>query len=133
MKIVLDTNVLVSAMLYPHSTSATVLRQILIGSVLLLADDRILLEYEEVVTLPKFNSDKNNALIICEFLRNQCLKIYPLPISARLPDKHDAPFIETALCGNADFIITGNKKHFPAKFCKGVKIVNPTRFLESLI
>ena len=48
MRIVLDTNVLISVLLNPHSSSATILRQILIGSVLLLADDRILLEYEEV-------------------------------------------------------------------------------------
>ena len=108
------------------------LRQILVGSILLLADDRILLEYEEVVTRPKFNFDKNNALVICDFLRNQCLEIFPLPIAVQLPDKYDAPFIETAVTGTADFIITGNKKHFPVKCCKGIKIVNPTEFLQFL-
>ena len=132
MKIVLDTNVLVSALLHPHSSSATILRQILVGALLLLADDRILLEYEEVVTRPKFNFDKNNAIVICDFLRNQCLEIFPSPISIQLPDKSDAPFIETAITGNAEFIITGNKKHFPAKSCKGIKIVNPTEFLQFL-
>jgi len=132
MRIVLDTNVLISVLLNPHSSSATILRQILIGSVLLLADDRILLEYEEVVIRPKFNFNKEHALVICEFLRNQCIKIFPFPIAIHLPDKYDAPFIETAISGNADFIITGNKKHFPAKSCKGIKIVNPTEFLKFL-
>ena len=130
MKIVLDTNVLISALLHPHSSSASVLKQILIGSVILLADERILLEYEEVVTRPKFNFDKENALIICDFLRNQCQETFPAHIDVNLPDKYDAPFIETALTGKADFIVTGNKKHFPAKSCKGIKIVSPTIFLK---
>ncbi len=133
MKIVLDTNVLVSALLGPHSSSATVLRQILVGTIILLADERILLEYEEVITRPKFKFDKNNALEICNFLRLQRLEIFPLPISVKLIDKDDAPFIETAITGEADFIVTGNKKHFPAKCCNGIKVVSPTEVLSFII
>ena len=133
MKIVLDTNVLVSALLRPHSSSATVLRQIFVGVITLLADERILLEYEEVITRPKFNFDKDNIFKICNFLRMERLEIFPLPISVKLPDKDDAPFIETAITGNADFIVTGNKKHFPAKCCNGIKVVSPTEVLGFII
>jgi predicted nucleic acid-binding protein len=50
-----------------------------------------------------------------------------------LPDSSDDPFLEAALASTADVLITGSRKHFPKKSCKGQKVVSPTEFLNLLI
>jgi len=39
---------------------------------------------------------------------------------------------EIAISGKINFLVTGNKKHFPKKFCKGIKILSPSEFLREL-
>ena len=47
-------------------------------------------------------------------------------------DSDDDKFLETALVGNADFLVTKNLKHFPHKSYQGVRIVNVAKFLQEL-
>lgn len=50
----------------------------------------------------------------------------------RLPDPNDEPFLEAALASGANALVTRNLKHFPREACRGVKVVSPTQFLQSL-
>jgi len=47
-----------------------------------------------------------------------------------LPDPDDRIYLDLAITANADYIITGNKKHFPEKLCEGIKILSPREFLK---
>jgi predicted nucleic acid-binding protein len=49
-----------------------------------------------------------------------------------LPDPDDEPFLEVAIAGRVEAIVTGNKRHFPKKDYKGVRILSPAEFLEGL-
>lgn len=132
MKIVLDTNVLVSAFLKPWSNPAKILRLVLQGDVRIVVNEYILSEHLEVLTRPKFDLYLDNVQIILEFIRAKGIKAPALAKSFRLPDSSDEPFLEAALATRSDFLITGNKKHFPKKLCMGQKVVSPQEFLGQL-
>ncbi|MBI2335758.1 MAG: putative toxin-antitoxin system toxin component, PIN family [Deltaproteobacteria bacterium] len=125
MKIVLDTNVLVSGLINPYGAPAATLRLVLNQTVTLLYDVRLLLEYREVLLRPRFNF---NSLQVEKFL--QALEVLGVPINAKplkikLPDPDDLMFIEVAKSGLADYLVTGNLKHFLNKQIKGIHIVAP--------
>jgi hypothetical protein len=60
MKIVLDTNVLVSGLLTPYGSSGKIVRMIFSGDLTLILDARILSEYRDVLVRPKFGFNKDD-------------------------------------------------------------------------
>ena len=130
MKIVLDTNVLVSALLTPFGNAARILDMVLLGELLLLYDDRIILEYREVLLRPKFGFKEKDVHDLLVFLEADGMKVNPAPIKYTLADQDDIPFIETALTGMAEAVITGNIRHFKGKHSKNFKIMAPDEFLK---
>ncbi len=129
MKIVLDTNVLVSALLNSQSTSAKVLDLVVLGRLEALVDDRILFEYREVLQRPKFGFDEAPVDDVIAFLDRFGAFIVSDPSSILLPDEDDLPFLEVALSGRAEAIVTGNRKDF-GKPPANLKIASPTEFLK---
>lgn len=132
MKIVLDTNVLVSAFIKPQSNAAKILRLVLQGDVYIIVNEYILTEYYEVLARPKFDLKFDKVQTILELIRSKSIKAPALAKSFQLPDCSDESFLEAALAGHAHVLITGNKKHFPKKSCKGQKVVTPQEFLSEL-
>ncbi len=132
MRIVLDTNVLVSAFLNPRSSPARILRLVLQGDVLIVIDESILAEYHEVLKRPKFKLDLEAVLIVLDYIRSIGIQAPTLARPITLSDRFDEPFLEAALATQADALITGNIKHFPKKYCKGQKVITPRDFLDSL-
>ncbi len=132
MRIVLDTNVLVSALLHPHGPSANVLRLVLAGTVTLVADERILLEYDEVVHRPHLGIAAHALDDILSVLRDEAEMVTATVMVANLPDQDDGAFIEVVLTARADILVTGNKKHFPAAACRGILICSPVEFMERI-
>ena len=130
MIIVADTNVIVSALIKPFSDSAQILNMVLSGKVRLAYDTRIITEYEEVLKRDKFGFDFDHIDSIMIQIKEEGVLVVSMPVDENLPDKDDLPFIEAALSGNADFIVTGNKKHFPKAQYKNVRVVSPSEFLE---
>ena len=130
MIIVADTNVIVSALIKPFSDSAQILNMVLSGKVRLAYDTRIITEYEEVLKRDKFSFDFDHIDSIMIQIKEEGVLAVSMPVDENLPDKDDLPFIEAALSGNADFIVTGNKKHFPKTQYKNVRVVSPSEFLE---
>jgi len=133
LKIVLDTNVLVSAFLKPRSKPARIMRLVLQGDIQIIVNEHILAEYLEVLKRPKFNLNLKNVQTILEVIRLKGINAPSLAESFDLPDSSDEPFLEAALASTADVLITGNRKHFPKKFCKGQMVVSPSEFLNLLI
>jgi putative PIN family toxin of toxin-antitoxin system len=92
MKIVLDTNVLVSGLLTPFGSSGKILSMICSGELLMCLDARIFSEYQEVLHRPKFAFDGENVAVLLGFFRQQGYFVSGLPLKHRLPDPTTNPF-----------------------------------------
>ena len=130
MIIVVDTNMIISGLINPNSSSGTILELILSGKIKLGIDNRITNEYREVLLRKKFNFEKESVDHILEEIKTDGIKIIPEPLDLALPDKDDLPFLEVAAAGNIKMLITGNRKHFPKKDYRQVKIFSPAEFIK---
>ena len=133
MRIVLDTNVLVSGILSPHGPPAAVLRALLTERVTLCFDERILSEYRDVLTRDKFSFDRELVKELVAFLEAAGSATLAAPLSLSLPDAGDQMFIEVAVVSRADFLVTGNLKHFPDRARERVAVVSPREFLDVML
>ena len=111
---VIDTNVIVSAMLTKNYASATVqvVTAIFTGKIIPLYNTEILSEYDEVLHRDKFHLKDETIRKLLTVIQNLGLEVQPLSTGKFLPDMDDLIFYETAETGNA-FLVTGNIKHFP--------------------
>ena len=133
MRIVLDTNVLVSAMMSGSGAPYFVLQLVHQRAVTLLADSRILAEYYEVTARAHFDFDQQERLLQLDVLANIAEPVIASPLRVTLPDLDDRIFVEVALAGNADAIVTGNARHFiPRKGDLGVKVLTPRQLVDRL-
>jgi uncharacterized protein len=130
MKIVLDTNVLVSGLLTPYRSSGEIVRLVLTGVLIVQYDYRILLEYRDVLYRPKFQFDVQHVDILLTHIKQSGQLIYAVPLQKRLIDPDDEPFLEIAIAGQAACLITGNKKHFPNELQQDIKILSPSEFIH---
>jgi putative PIN family toxin of toxin-antitoxin system len=128
--LVMDTNVLISGLLSPHSHSARLVGLVAEGLIRVAFDERILAEYREVLARPKFLFQPAQIEALLTQIEEEGLKITPLPIATRLPDSDDLPFLEVALSAKVDFLVTGNKKHYPPSVRRGIQVLSPKQFLE---
>ena len=133
MKIVLDTNVLVAGLLSPFGPCGDIVRMVSSGNLTLCVDARVLSEYHEVLKRPKLQFDPDRVASILDYIEHCGWVVSSAPLSASLPDPDDEPFLEIAISGNADYLVTGNAIHFPPELCQGVKVVSPTDFLKRAV
>jgi len=129
MKIVLDTNVLVSGLLSPFGRCAEIVRMVSSGDLTLYIDSRILSEYSEVLRRSKFRFQIDKVVTLLDHIEHRGHIVASSPLSNLLPDPGDQPFLEVAFAGQAVCLVTGNDAHFPPKQCQGVKVLSPTDFL----
>ncbi|HEX9591821.1 MAG TPA: putative toxin-antitoxin system toxin component, PIN family [bacterium] len=132
MTIVLDTNVLVSALLNPHGIPAKVLRAVLVGRVQLAYDFRILSEYREVLRRPKFPFGDDQIGTLLDLFEKEGVCVTAAPLGRALPDTDDAPFLEVAVAGKVDALVTGNPRHFPEDVTAPVAVLSPRELLARL-
>jgi putative PIN family toxin of toxin-antitoxin system len=130
MKIVLDTNVLVSGLLQPFGPSGQIVRLVAVGELVLCHDSRILAEYREVLLRKKFRFDPERVEILMEEIRADGIPVAAGPLAIRLPDPDDEPFLEIALAGGAQCLVTGNLKHYPVDTRHGVEVISPRSFID---
>ena len=125
-KVVLDTNVVVSAFLTPTGKSASILQAVLRHDLDICFDAAILSEYEEVLSRPKFADIVHRPSLerFIELLSSIGIKITCIPSNFHFPDEKDRIFYDIAAAADA-FLITGNKRHFPDKNF----ILEPAEFL----
>lgn len=130
MKVVVDTNVLVAGLLSPFGPPGEIVRMIASGTLHLCFDARILTEYSEVLARPKFQFRSELTQALLEQIKTEGLSVAGDPLPARLPDPTDEPFLEAAIAGDADCLITGNIKHFPSAKRQGAVVLSPSEFLD---
>lgn len=113
MRVVLDTNVVVSGLLTPSGPCARLLDAVRAGRLTPLADERTFAELEEFLGRPRLGLPAEIVEVLLRALRQASEHIACRPLPAPLPDPDDEPFLEIALSGAADALVTGNVRHFP--------------------
>lgn len=129
MRLVVDTNVLVSALLNPGRVPDQCVSAICARGEAVLYDDRIVAEYRAVLCRPKFPSitpARVDALLVALLRHGERLDAVPVSDVA-LIDVDDRVFVDVALAGGADAIVTGNAKHYPDTI--GVPVLGPAALL----
>lgn len=114
---VIDTNVIVSALLSKHSDSATVivLDSIFYDIIMPIYNDEILYEYNSVLSRSKFGFSEEHIKRTLETIKAKGIHSERLNSGEILPDPKDLVFYEVALSKEDSFLVTGNIKHFPKK------------------
>jgi putative PIN family toxin of toxin-antitoxin system len=128
---VVDTNVLASVMISARATPGRIVDLVRSGQLTLAVDDRILDEYDDVLRrdyLRRYFSAAE-AESILDFVQHASHRVACSVVAADLPDPGDVPFLETALTVSAP-LVTGNKRHFPAKKSRGAEVLTPAEFLR---
>ena len=131
MKIVLDTNVVVSGLLKSQGNPAQVLTLALAGAVQVCHDKLILAEYADVLARPRFKFDPKRVREVLTKLEVDGLAVDASEHSdLDLPDPDDEPFLAVALAASADFLVTGNLADYPPDKRRGCVVVSPAVFME---
>ncbi len=127
---VIDTNVLVSALLSRHSDAATiqVVKAVLEKRILPLYNDEIIAEYEEVLSRKKFSFPYNDVRSILDMIMEVGRSAERTPVTENFPDPKDVVFYEIAMSKEDAYLVTGNTKHFP----KSPVVVTPAEMVEIL-
>jgi putative PIN family toxin of toxin-antitoxin system len=129
LRAVLDTNVLISAVLTPNGRPELVLRLALTGSFQLVASDELFFEYEEVLARPEFRLPRKAIKELMAEVRKKAVIVSPETLPEGVcSDADDAKVLGTAVAGKVNYLITGNLKHFPKSY-RDVEVVNPKEFL----
>lgn len=129
---VIDTNVLVSALLSSKDDTATVqiLNRALSGDIIPVYSNLIMKEYNEVLSRKKFGFSSITIEYLLSAIEKYGILFSPSPSGITLPDMKDLPFYEVVLEKSNDraYLVTGNIKHFPER----PFIVTPRELLDIL-
>ena len=124
-RVVLDTNVIVSASLSRNGNPANIYKMFLTGTLALVYCEEILAEYEDVLYRPHLRILPSDADIIMAAIRQHGKKVIITPSIGPMPDEDDRVFYDTAKTAGA-CLVTGNTKHYPSEQF----ILTPSAFLE---
>jgi uncharacterized protein len=128
LRLVLDTNIIVSAALKPDGLQRTVLLLALTKPARLYVSKAVLAEYREVLARPEFKIRRGLRQQLLQFIKNRAQLVTPARPIRAAKDTDDDIFIECADAARADYLITGNQRHFP-KFWKKTKVITSREFI----
>ena len=129
LRLVIDTNVLVSAVLKPDGLQRTAFLLAITKPGRLYVSLPVLEEYAEVLSRPELSIRRGLRLQLLQLIKNHGHLVTPSRHIEVTSDPDDNIFVECADAARADFLITGNRKHFPA-YWKNTKIVTPREFVS---
>jgi putative PIN family toxin of toxin-antitoxin system len=130
-RLVLDTNVLVSANLSAEGLEALVVSLALNQRIQLYVSEPILEEYERVLRYPRFKFEARKVAQFLARLRRSSVLVIPVRTVTASPDEADNRFLECAEAARANLLVTGNKKHFP-KHWKTTEVVNARELISRI-
>ncbi len=129
---VLDTNVLVSALLSTQGPPAKLWDALGAGQYLLAYDPRILHEYQQVLSRPKFGFTTSEVADMFGMIARFGEIVIPTAALPPLLDPNDTPFLEVAASIPDRVLVTGNAKHYPRPARHGVAVFSPREALDLL-
>lgn len=131
MRVVLDTNVLVSGLISPSGPPGEILRLLETAPIVPCFSENILGEYREVLGRPKFGFSEGTIDRLLRQFAAVGERVAAEPLLLELPDPKDEDFLAVALEAYADFLVTGNLRHFPVRSRQGIAVVSPRDFLDA--
>ena len=126
--VVIDTNVLLSALISKKTDTATVkiLNKVLGGLILPLYNVEILKEYDEVLHREKFKIEDEKIALMISAIKKYGVEVCPKKSTEDMIDDSDRIFLDTANYIDNAYLVTGNLKHFP----KSAFIVSPSEMIH---
>jgi putative PIN family toxin of toxin-antitoxin system len=129
LRLVIDTNVLVSAAIKPDGLQRTVVLLALTKPARWYVSDVILSEYTIVLARPELKIRRSLRQQLVQLIKNRTHVVKPSRLPLITKEPNDNIFVECADAARADYLITGNQRHFP-KFWKSTKIISSREFLN---
>jgi len=129
--VVVDTNIIISTLLgksYPYLITREL---ILKKRILCILSDEVLNEYRNVISYKKFRSIskfKEESIELLGDVQSVAVTIRTRKSFSILKDKDDNKFLDLAYASKADFLITGNSKHFPFGKFENTEIISPQKY-----
>ncbi|MDR1001180.1 MAG: putative toxin-antitoxin system toxin component, PIN family [Clostridiales bacterium] len=127
LKIVLDTNILLSALWKRPSNPAQIVDLVAMRQLTPCYNAQILAEYSGVLNRPKFKFSSYDATNLLDLIKKDGLSLLARPSLIPFPDESDRVFYDLAR-ENSAVLITGNTKHYPVE----AFIMTPAAFLSEL-
>jgi len=129
LKVVVDTNVVVSAHLSDQGYPSFVIDLCLSSRLQWFVSRAILEEYAEVLRRRRFRIDRKLVDASLRLIRERAKTVKPRRVLTVCSDPDDNKFLECAMEIGADFLVTGNKRHFPVRLGQ-TRIVSPRELIE---
>lgn len=129
-RLVIDTNVLVSGMLSPLGPPGRIVSLLASGQLEPCTDGRLMAEYETVLRRDHLHIDSESVDELLRLIHRYGLSTGAPPLEMDLPHPSDQPFVEVALAGGARCLVTGNGIHFPENLCLRVPVVTPAELIK---
>jgi putative PIN family toxin of toxin-antitoxin system len=128
-RVVIDTNVVVSALLRSGGLPEAVFNLAIVGDIQWSVSEPILAEYNDVLHRPRLAIDPAKAGEALRRIRSVALLVHPTSGVAAASDPDDNVFLECAQAADAAYLVTGNIRHFPARW-ETTRIVTPRQFID---
>jgi len=128
-RLVLDTNVLISAALKPGGLEAALVNAVLTGTVEAWVTAEVWSEYEEVFERRKFAAVREESRRMLDSLQTRVKQTTAVTTETAALDEDDNRFLECARAAEADFLVTGNLRHYPPG-CGVTRVVNARGFFD---
>lgn len=129
LRLVIDTNVVVSAALKPEGLQRTVVLLAMRKPARWYISEAILSEYSTVLARPELKIRKSLRQQFLQLIKNHAHFVTPSRLDQVTFDPDDNMFVECADRARADYLVTGNQRHFP-KFWKNTKVISSSEFLS---
>jgi uncharacterized protein len=129
LRLVIDTNVVVSAALKLEGLQRTVVLLAMTKPALWYVSDAIVSEYAMVLARPELKIRRSLRQQLLQLIKNHTRVVSPSRLAQVTSDPADNMFVECADAARADYLVTGNQRHFP-KFWKNTKIISSREFLS---
>ena len=129
LRLVIDTNVVVSAVLKPDGLQRTVFLLATTKPARWYVSGPIMEEYAAVLARPELKVRKSLRLQFIQLIKNHTYSVTPSRLPQLTSDPDDNIFLECADAALADYLVTGNRRHFP-RFWKKTKIIDSREFLD---
>jgi putative PIN family toxin of toxin-antitoxin system len=129
LRLVIDTNIVVSAALKPDGLQRTVLLLATTKPATLYVSEAVFAEYREVLARPELKIRKGLRQQLLQLIQSRAHPIKPSRALQVTKDPDDNKFLECADAARADYLVTGNTRHFP-KFWKKTKVITSREFID---
>ena len=129
LRLVIDTNIVVSAALRPDGSQRTVLLLAMTKPARMYVSEAVVAEYREVLARPEFKIRKGLQQQLMQLILKHAHSVKPSRTLQVAKDPDDNVFLECAGAAQADYLVTGNPRHFP-KFWKKTKVITSRELMD---